>query len=57
MFFGFGDFWVFLVYILCFISMIYCVVYAFLKWNVQEEEAITDDVSWLIEEAKLEENL
>jgi len=54
---GLGDFWVFLAYILCIVSMLFCVCYASLRWNTQEEDAITDDVSWLIEEAELEKTI
>jgi len=54
---GLGDFWVFLAYILCIGSALLCIVYSFLRWNENVEDVLPSDVSWLTEEAQIEQEI
>ncbi len=57
MFLGIQDPWVALAYVLCIASTILCVVYAWFNWNKGDETVEADDVKWVAEEKKAEEEL
>ncbi len=42
-------------YILCIASVILCVVYGAVNWNKGDEDVQPDDVKWVAEEQKVEE--
>jgi len=44
-------------YLLCIASTILCVVYAWRNWNKGDEQVEADDVKWVAEEKKVEEDL
>ena len=44
-------------YLLCVASMLLCVVYGLASWNKGEEEVQPEDVKWVAEEKKVEEEL
>jgi hypothetical protein len=47
---GIEDPWVVLVYILCILSTLLCVVYGLINWNKGEEPVKKEDVDWAKEE-------
>ena len=47
---GIADPWVALVFILCILSALLCVVYGLLNWNKGEEPVKQEDVAWAKEE-------
>lgn len=55
--FGIEDPGVWLPYLLCFASAALCVVYGALNWNNGDEGISPDDVHWVEEEKKVEEDL
>ncbi|MFW6062185.1 MAG: symporter small accessory protein [Planctomycetota bacterium] len=52
---GIEDRWVWLAYLLCVISALLCVVYGLLTWNRGDEPVEQDDLQWMQEEQKAEE--
>ena len=55
--FGIEDFWVSLAYLLCIGSAVLCVIYGLITWNSGAEEIKPEDVKWVAEEKKVEEEL
>ena len=53
--FGIDDPYIWLAYILCIASTVACVIYGLLNWNQGEEDLQIDDILWIDEERKLEE--
>lgn len=54
---GLGDIWVFSAYVLCIASTIFCLIYSIMRWNKDGTPASKKDLTWLDEEAKIEEEL
>jgi len=54
---GIEDKSVWLAYVLCIISALLCVIYAYLNWNRGDEVVEPDDLKWEEKEKKVEENL
>ena len=54
---GIEDLWVWLAYLLCIVSAILCVVYGIIFWNKGDESVQPDDIKWVAEEKKVEEDL
>ena len=54
---GIEDKWVALAYLLCLASTFLCVVYAWGNRNRGDETVEPDDVKWVAEEKKMEEEL
>jgi hypothetical protein len=58
MFLGIADPWVWLVYILCILSTLLCIVYGLMNWNKGDEPAKPEDIEWAKEEkAEVEDSL
>lgn len=58
--FGIKDFWVYSAFVLCVASTLLCVIYGLLNWNkglVEEEEQISEEARWEIQEEKIIEKL
>lgn len=55
--FGMGDFSIFLVYTLCILSAVACVVYGIINWNKGVDEVEEINTSYEEEEKKIKENL
>ncbi len=55
--FGIEDKYVSTAYLLCILSTILCVVYGLITWNKGEEEVRLEDLKWVSEELKIEEEL
>lgn len=54
---GIEDMWVWLAYLLCIVSTILCIVYGIICWNKGDEPVQPDDIKWVAEEKKVEEEL
>lgn len=56
---GIADFWVAAAYVLCILSTVLCVIYGALMWNKGggDDVATDDDVAWVREEERIEEEL
>ena len=54
---GIDDPWVWLAYLLCLLSAVLCVTYGLLKWNSGEEEVRAEDVKWVAEEKRVENEM
>ncbi len=57
---GFGDVWVWLVYVLCVLSTLLCVVWGAFTWNREDEidrEPDEEVRHWDEEETKVEQKL
>ena len=54
---GIEDKYVALVYILCILSTLLCLVYGIVNWNRGENVVKDEDVRWAKEEKKVEEEL
>jgi hypothetical protein len=55
---GLQDPWIFVVYVLCILSSLLCVVYGLVTWNQGDEPVKKEDVDWAREEkAEVEEAL
>jgi len=54
---GLEDRYVSAAYLLCILSTLLCVVYGLVNWNRGDEPAAQEDVQWLSEETKLEDEL
>jgi hypothetical protein len=50
---GIPDPWVWLVYVLCLLSELACVIYGGRRWNRGAETVPADDVRWAKEEYQL----
>lgn len=46
-----------LAYVLCVGSTLLCVIYAWRNWNKGDETVEADDLKWVAEEKKVEEDL
>ncbi|HOJ77534.1 MAG TPA: hypothetical protein PLZ08_03780 [Bacillota bacterium] len=58
--FGIKDFWVYSAFVLCIASTLLCVIYGLLNWNkglVEEEEQISEEARWELQEEKIIEKL
>ena len=56
---GMGDFSIFLVYVLCILSTLACVIYGIINWNKGEDkpEDIDADMKWEKSEQDISEKL
>lgn len=54
---GIEDRYVAAAYVLCLLSTLLCIVYGLLMWNKGEEEIELEDLKWVSEEIKIEEEL
>jgi hypothetical protein len=54
---GIEDKWVALAYLLCILSTILCVVYGIINWNKGDEDVKSEDIKWVSEEKKVEDEL
>jgi hypothetical protein len=54
---GIQDRWVSLVFLLCVLSSVLCVVYGIFAWNRGAEDIGPEDKRWAAEEDKVEEKL
>jgi len=54
---GIQDRWVSLVFVLCVLSSLLCVVYGIFAWNKGAVEIKPEDKRWAAEEDKVEEKL
>ena len=54
---GIEDTYVWLAYVLCLASAVLCVLYGLINWNRGEETLKDEDVHWVEEEKKVEEEL
>ncbi|MCE5340737.1 MAG: hypothetical protein LLF92_06370 [Planctomycetaceae bacterium] len=54
---GIQDKWVSLVFVLCILSAVLCVVYGIFAWNKGATEIKAEDKHWAAEEDKVEEKL
>ena len=48
---------VWLAYLLCFVSTLFCIVYGVLNWNKGEEKVYDEDVTWVKDEKEVEDEL
>ena len=56
--FGLEDFWIGLVYSLCILSTILCVIYGAVLWNKNGDAVPTqEEVEWVEEEDKIDEEM
>lgn len=54
---GIEDPAVWLAYVLCLLSTLLCVVYAWRNWNRGDDSVADSDVKWVAAEQKLEDEL
>ena len=54
---GIEDKWVALAYLLCILSTILCAVYGIINWNKGDEDIKSEDIKWVSEEKKVEDEL
>jgi len=54
---GIQDKWVLLVFVLCVLSSVLCVVYGIFAWDKGAVEIKAEDKRWAAEEDKVEEKL
>ncbi|MCX5657526.1 MAG: hypothetical protein NTZ48_04800 [Candidatus Omnitrophica bacterium] len=54
---GIPDPGVWLAYILCILSVVFCVAYGIINWNKGEEPIYTEDKKWVEDEKGVEEEL
>ena len=54
---GIKDGYVLAAYILCIASTVLCVIYGLIAWNRGEEVLGAEDVHWVEEEKKVEEEM
>lgn len=58
--FGLPDVGIWLVYLLCILSAMICIVYGIINWNKgseNEAESIKEELAWQEKEAEIEEKL
>jgi len=55
--FGISDPWIWSAYLLCILSAIFCVIYGTFNWNRVDEKVYPEDVEWVKDEEKVEEEL
>lgn len=48
---------IWLAYLLCVLSALFCVVYGIINWNKGDEEMAPEDLEWMEEEKEVEEEL
>ncbi len=56
-FLGIEDKYVSLAYILCLLSSALCIIYGIINWNRGDTDVSNDDVKWVRQEEKIEEEL
>jgi hypothetical protein len=54
---GIEDPGVWLAYLLCIFSALFCVIYGISRWNKGDEPIRTEDVKWVKDEKQVEEEL
>ena len=54
---GIEDIYVLGAYLLCIASAALCVIYGIINWNKGDEPIEKEDVTWIAEEKKIEEEL
>lgn len=54
---GINDPAIWSVYLLCILSAVFCVIYGIMNWNKGDEEVRPEDVKWVKDEKKVEEEL
>ena len=54
---GINDPWIWMAYLLVVFSAVLCVVVALIMWNRGNNDVGEEDVTWVKEEQKVEENL
>lgn len=54
---GINDPWVALAYLLCVVSALICVIYAWRNWDRGDDTVEQEDIKWVEHEKKVEENL
>lgn len=54
---GLPDPGVWLAYVLCIASALFCVVYGVLNWNKGDEAIRPEDIRWVKDEKAVEDNL
>ncbi len=54
---GLDDPAVWLAYLLCILSALFCVVYGVINWNKGDEDVVPEDLEWMKEEKEVEEEL
>lgn len=55
---GLSDFWIWSVYLLCFLAAAVCVIAGLVRWNADGDETPdADDLSWSSEEKKVDDAL
>lgn len=55
--FGIEDKYVGLAYLLCIFSTLLCVIYGLINWNRGDDSVRQEDISWEVQEKKVEEEL
>jgi len=55
--FGLEDPSIWSAYLLCIVSTLLCFVYGTAKWNKGQENATPEDVAWVKDEKKMEEEM
>ena len=55
--FGISDPGVWLAYLLCILSTVFAVIYSAVNWNKGDEAVLPEDVKWVKDEKKVEEDL
>jgi len=55
--FGINDPGVWMAYLLCILSTLFCVVYGIANWNKGSQEINPEDVTWVKDEKQVEEEL
>lgn len=56
-FLGIEDPQIWLAYLLCIASTLFCLVYGMLNWNKGDEAVYPEDIKWVKDEKVVEENL
>jgi len=54
---GIDDPGVWLAYLLCIASAVFCVIYGMLRWNTGDEAVYPEDIKWVKDEKIAEEDL
>jgi len=55
--FGIDDHWIWSAYLPCILSAIFCVIYGMINWDRGDEKVYPEDVEWVRDEEKAEEEL
>jgi hypothetical protein len=54
---GIEDPGVWLAYLLCILSALFCIIYGMINWNKGDEPVHAEDVKWVKDEKRVEEEL